>query len=828
MSMLGTPGLSAASQGLAIFAPTADQRYLMGADVFLRTHFPMTVRRYENGHSRVISEDDLLAQILDSTGHAPGNRLWVLYGAPGSGKSELIKLLETRLKLAAPTRTEALIRISRTELDVLSILERFQSVLGDSSESSVMRMRWNAARQKPRTLTKLILLFALETTVDSDELINALFYRLVNVIQPHVERTIAPGDAGSSVSQKVELLSLETWEEVLRETAIAVPIEYEVIRHQLTEAFRQHLFGGLSLTDTLGRISREVRQRQGCRPILLIDDLVQSLSLYATDLLDYFLTLESGDWDVVVGLTPAAFEDSKRGRLLLQRISHLDTIDDRVEKLWLSDEAGQDSYVLSEQNCHLFAAPYLAEFRRLSGVTDASLLYPFNREVLVRVYRGLPPGKGKARYFLRHLRSILEQVTHGEPLLAAVAQYARAESMARCEDRDLAAICELFGPIVGDASVRTVTLPGMLLESFGLSNQDIIVPIEPLLVSIALPEHTSALQNPDDEEKRTVRDWLFGRPVNRQLLKGVRRGVARWLRMTQTPELLSRVHIAKPHGVLRWQKTYLETRPPVCLEGIDEGEDGISLRRSIGATAFDLHRYAAATGHESKSLVAELASSVPIVSLMFGAFEYQARVTGLLVEQVGMSIEELALCFFGWLLIVDGTPPERPPGFSDAFWSEARELHKTRGGASGSLDRALCEDIKSLFEDYFKLRENVYDGPIISVVLADRTPIDLLERILQIEPRRVDDKYRLGNRSLPSVLETLQKQIRQQTPKEPGRALSPIAESVVATLLGDAQTEVAMSQIATEVWPEIQSARPDLYSALRVRLAKVDRELLRA
>jgi hypothetical protein len=556
---------------------------------------------------------------------------------------------------------------------------------------------------------------------------------------------------------------------------------------------------------------------------LLIDDLVQSLSLYATDLLDYFLTLESGNWDVVVGLTPAAFEDSKRGRLLLQRISHLDTIDDRVEKLWLSDEAGQDSYVLSEQNCHLFAAPYLAEFRRLSGVTDASLLYPFNREVLVRVYRGLPPGKGKARYFLRHLRSILEQVTHGEPLLEAVARFARAESMARCGDRDLAAICELFGPIVGDASVRTVTLPGMLLESFGLSNQDISVPIEPLLVSTAWPEHTSALQNPDDEEKRTVRDWLLGRPVNRQLLKGVRRGVARLLRMTQTPELLHRAHVAKPHGVLRWQKTYLETRPPICLEGIDEGEDGIPLRRSIGATAFDLHRYAAATGHEIKSLIAELASGVPTVSLMFDASEYQARVIGLLVEQVGMSVEELALCLFGWLLIVDGTPPERPPGFSDAFWSQAGELHETRGGASGSLDRTLCEDIRSLFEDFFKLRENVYDGPMISVVLADRMPVGLLERILQIEPRRVDDEYRLGNRSLPSVLETLQKQIRQQTPEEPGRTLSPTAESVVATLLGDAQTDVAMSQIATEVWSEIRSTRPDIYSALRVRLANVDR-----
>ena len=433
--------------------------------------------------------------------------------------------------------------------------------------------------------------------------------------------------------------------------------------------------------------------------------------------------LESGNWDVVLGLTPAAFEDSKRGRLLLQRISHLDTIDDRVEKLWLSDEAGQDSYVLTEQNCHLFAAPYLAEFHRLSGIAVVSPLYPFNREALIRVYRGLPPGKGKARYFLRHLRSILEQVTRGEPLLVAAAQFARAESMARCEDRELAAICELFGPIVGDASVRTVALPGLLLESFGLPNQDISVPVEPLLASIARQGHTSAPQNPDDEEKRTVRDWLLGRPVNRQLLKGVRRGVARWLRMTQTLEILSRAHVAKPHGVLRWQKTYLESRPPVCLEGIDEGEEGIPLRRSIGATAFDLHRYATATGRESKSLVAELASGVPTVLLMFGASEYQTRVIGLLIEQVGMSLEELALCLFGWVLIFDETPAERPPGFNDAFWLQARELHETRGNASGILDRKLCEDIRSLFEDFFRLRENVYDGPLITAVLADRMPI---------------------------------------------------------------------------------------------------------
>ncbi len=47
--------------GLSIFAPTADQRYLLGADLFLRTHFPMSLRQYRSNISMCfIGEDDLL------------------------------------------------------------------------------------------------------------------------------------------------------------------------------------------------------------------------------------------------------------------------------------------------------------------------------------------------------------------------------------------------------------------------------------------------------------------------------------------------------------------------------------------------------------------------------------------------------------------------------------------------------------------------------------------------------------------------------------------------------------------------------------------------
>ena len=81
------------SENLAIFASTADQRYLLGADLFLRTHYPMTVHRYgANGEAELVSENTLLQHLLNGVNHnasGPGNRLWVLYGAPGSGKSEM-------------------------------------------------------------------------------------------------------------------------------------------------------------------------------------------------------------------------------------------------------------------------------------------------------------------------------------------------------------------------------------------------------------------------------------------------------------------------------------------------------------------------------------------------------------------------------------------------------------------------------------------------------------------------------------------------------------------------------------------------------------------
>lgn len=803
------------NNGLSIFAPTADQRYLLGADLFLRTHFPMSLRQYHSNTSMCsIGEDDLLGWLLEGSDIAPGNRLWIVYGAPGSGKSELMKWLETRIRQEDATRAATMVRISRTDLDVLSIAERFRMLLPPSFFRESTYNRWQMAYQKPRTLAKLILLFALENLLDSDEVINALFYRLLNVIQPHIERVVAARGEERG-SRSIELMSMEAWETIVEETAIPVAIEYEQFRHQMTVAFNHHLLEGLSLPDTLRRISSEVIQSSGTRPLLLIDDLVQSLNIFASDLIDYFITLEEGNWDVVIGLTPAAFEASQRGRLLLQRIAYLDTIDDRVEKLWLSDEAGYDSYVLTEENCHDFAARYLVEYQSLSRLEGLSPLHPFNRESLMRIYRGLPTGKGKARYFLRQLRSILEEVARGEPLLPTVAKFAHTESVARCEDKYLASICELYGPLVLDDATQEVTLSGELLHSFGREDDAAVVPVEPLLKTHLRREAITEVL--DDEEKAAVRDWLLGREVNRQLLHSLRQGAARLLRATFSPTIISYPGVAHPHGILNWQKPYLDVHPPIRLEGVDEC-DGILLSREIGQVAFDLHRYAHALGVEAKQLESLLLHEARLLPFFFDAQDYWEKATILLETQLGTSLERLALSLYLWGLAtsirqLDGVAP-LPVHITDEV-----TLHSRRSSVSPHTRKETYQkEWVQFFEDFFKLRENLYDGPRLATLCSGRSIGDIMRDILTIDTTKVGKEYRWGKRLLYNVLAEWQEEMRRELTSDAHTALSWELQEWVNRLQKVGGEGLSLAEVPLEVIAALVHNNTDFTTRLKVYL----------
>lgn len=810
------------NNGLSLFATTADQRFLLGQDIFLRTHHPMYLRCYRtNGESATLSEQELLQQVLDNFGSDPGNRLWILYGAPGSGKSELIKWLETRIAQENPQRAEITVRISRDELDVLSIAKRFLHLLPGDFMSEAVSQRWQTTRQKSRTVTKLILLFALENLLESDEIINALFYRLLNAVQPYVDHIMqaeTPSHHGPSSS--MELMGRETWDTILQETALEIPLEYEQFRHHLTAAFRDHLLEGISLSDTMRRIAEHCIKHRAQRPVLLVDDLVQSLNVFATEILDYLLTLEAGHWDVVIGLTPAAFEENQRGRELLQRIAYLDTIDDRVEKLWLSDEAGLNSYILTEDNCYNFAARYLQEYQRDQEANgEDSQTFFVNQEVLVRIFRNLPSDKGKVRYFLRYLREILEQIEGGESVLNAVAPFAQPEYVVRCDDPTLATIGELYGPLVVTINNHDqILLAADLLQAFGLPAQDVRLDVEPLR-KLNLPSAVTG-QIVIDEEKIAIRDWLLERPVNRQLVKGVRRGAARWLRDVQATTQLYRDHIPKPYGALRWHKKYLETNPPIYLEDVDDAVgEGIMLPRAIGLLAFDLHRYATAKGNAAKALQEQLGNEPALSVLLFTGATYRARVMNRLQQQVEMPIDVLALAMYIFKLALNGIPAQKRPGFPPDFWDWLQGAHSLYGWMRNNLNERAKIALERFFHDFFQLRQNLYDGGRIQQLLQQYPPDTLFKRVLAVDLSRLDKDYRLAGRPLKEMLATIQAIIRRciQTDDQHDD-LSAATQQILEKLEITESKGVLFSEIPLETWVELKQLRPRLFAALRVHL----------
>jgi len=156
------------SEGLKVFPVTANQRIMLGEDVFLQTHWPIKLLRSDEE----LTENELLTQLQDIIGLPPGNRVFILMGAAGSGKSELMTWLE--LMLQRQSADLPIARVTRTDLDALSIIERFRHWLTGAYFEKATHERWRQMRRKPRTLAKLLVLQTLETLLGDDDLINAL------------------------------------------------------------------------------------------------------------------------------------------------------------------------------------------------------------------------------------------------------------------------------------------------------------------------------------------------------------------------------------------------------------------------------------------------------------------------------------------------------------------------------------------------------------------------------------------------------------------------------------------------------------------------------
>lgn len=770
--------------GLELFGTTADERWTLGEHLFLATHVPVRLRRYRQGGDW--SEGDLLDALLAP--HTRGNRVFALYGAAGSGKSELLRWLQHAVAQHDPARIAAMVRLSRTDLGAPALLSRLAPLLPPGSGADQMWQRWEEARRAPVALTNALVWTALGRLVPDDEACIPAAYAL----RPLIEHALREALGGPVASKPFDVL----WGDDLHRAAADHPalgaLDEELLRRELVRAFDTLVLPAPGVGHLLRAAGAGATER-GLRPLLLVDDLVQALPTHAAEILDWVTTLDEGSWDVVVGLTPGSLQHDARTRALLDRVTRLETFDDRMCKLWLSDEAGHACYALPEDAAVDLLRVYLGAYRRANAPTcrcadDPDLeLWPFTPAIARRLYRAVPPGKGAPRHLLLAARTALAAIARGGAPDEVLAHVVPPEASARHPRPEVGRALEVYGALKRGRLI----LDRALARRLGLGDATLSAQAEALMrapdTGYGAPEAASTPE--PDLSTVAIRTWLRGDAVNPQGLRELRLGVSRFGRLVGHG--LGRPGAART-ATLRLTRTGNGTCPAVCVDGVD-ATDGIRVGPWIGDLAYDLARLARADARATLPLLRRIFSTVAGARLVWAvhAFEERAR------REIDAALEAP--------LPVVVAQTRRLVG---RLWSPSTPLlpvldadvHPPAASTAGDLapGRPLRSALDDLVADLFCLRENVWDGEGLAAALGADDDAHLLADTLQPQPGSIDPAYRVGDYPLSDLLRDVRDSLREAAPSPEDRRLD---EACVAVLRrvhihGCAEIEAALRRAA--------------------------------
>lgn len=767
-------------KGVNLFVTTADQRYLLGDGPFIRTHFPSNMKRFKaNGDIQNWNEEDLKRELMRFERGKTGNRTFVLYGAAGSGKSELIRWLWREMRMTE--REPFVLRISRTELDPVQIIHKILTQFNLPGLDDSVLSQWEELRKKPVSLANHLVWSSLGTILPSDEEIIPLSYKLRPIIEKNLRISLSGTDySGSDCG--MELISLEELEELAQQCFIPTDVDMEQVRFLMLRELEHSVMGGVNFVDTLRTISAQVERISGMRPMLLVDDLVQSLNIYATDLLDYFVTMEEGNWDIVLGLTPASFESSQRGRDILNRINHLDTFNDRIIKLWMSDEQGNNSFVICEENCHLFAEKYLLEYKRINGfqcdqacgfysycsklesIETTPGLMPFNANLLRRVYRSLPRGKGKPRYFIRELGEILSKMAQ-QDLVGALSNSFLRELAVDHPDPLVRLVIESYAPddikSKGRFRIRARDL-NYFSDSLAYEDEVIDVNVTSLIsYKSQASEQIGILSTGEvDPGKMAIREWLDEKTINKELLKGLRLGIAHLLREALQPTEIMPNFTSRQSSIIKWEETQEGSKIPLALEGIDSFE-GINVNRDIGHLAYNMNYLHLRRGKAKEAAVEFALQNQYIYSLLLKTGKYKNSLLVELERELGMAMDELSYHLFRVILEMGHGVNDIPLPLWEEYQLKGKLYPQQIRNIQVFLGDEEAELTCALFKDWFMLRENVYDGMRLKLFGQRFKRINSIEIIEHLDSSRINEHFQIGGTPFSHYIARIQASLKQ-------------------------------------------------------------------
>lgn len=328
------------------------------------------------------------------------NRIFILQGETGSGKSQLCQWLEYQIGdhnsgLAGDDEHVAL-HVSRSNTRIKDILEILTAPL-DETVSTTSVEELDPERVADAIIATLDAFAPTEQSVDSEDLrklaADGGAVSLRGILEQNIQE-YQSAVVSEDETNLPDLLKNDDYRD-LAVDAFGIARGGDDIFPALRDKIHQILSQNLGVADFQGKLEELSQQYidQGIRPVLICEDLT-TFSVLKEQLLDHLFQLDSGAFDVVLGWT-TGWEQDSLDRALGVTDGVQTYMKDRAEGyLSTTDDAGR-AYFLDEDVTVELVRKYMSVIHEKSDQTidiDQSAynkLYPFSAEFVRRAYNNL-------------------------------------------------------------------------------------------------------------------------------------------------------------------------------------------------------------------------------------------------------------------------------------------------------------------------------------------------------------------------------------------------------------------------------------------------------
>lgn len=749
-------------------------------EVFDETHIPIDKifvefsRKHPEGKEFITQKE--LEQWILSSSPKDHNRIFLLVGETGSGKSELCQWLEYNIT----DGVHIPIHISRSDTrmqDIARILDQF--IPENSRKTTVPLEIFNIPANDitGRLIADLQVYLSLERTLKDKDKKHLKTQFKNKYFQLKLERDVA--NYQNTVKQKgnetqIVILPRKDFEWCVKTQVLSdADIAYRYINRTITRTLKELLNIG-DVAKKLQNISEQYLH-QGKRPVLLLEDLT-SFTFLAEDLMDYIFDLSKGHYDIVIGWT-TGFELAHQ-KYIFKAHDTLTYMQERLEARLVLTDKNRTTYFLKEKYEDL-AKQYLSAIKCGKCEIckkDETGLYPFNSSCLERIYKnlmqeGIP--KQTPRMFLEFvIESVLlhpeypwrtlSRISYLKPILSKISRTYR-------NSPDF----EMFTKWYGKENEETIEIKPEFLDWFQITVPSSLqkihgvykVPKSPL-VKIGFDSEKS--ERKEDTEDRIVefQEWIKqgGTFSSRHIL---REGAIKLVAEVGNPCEIKNPRSTVPTTTSIWWIRGSE-QIPVFIE--DSGDDlsfsefKIQISRHSPPEVLDA-LFLLGVGRK----ISDLDPNTLITLIEWAnrkSIEYNDILRKNLQEILGIPVEHFIL--FSKFLLMNAFLASTEIDIKE-FKKDLTAIQKDEspfsffGGYVQQAYQRLLEErkeIEELFSSFFLITQTFIAYPFFERVSSEMSLLETLKKVSKIDLRRIRRFYRVGTRGKSIVFQDFVKGIR--------------------------------------------------------------------